>query len=140
MFSPSSAALRPSSNAAATVIALPGPMPLIRQSLEIGIVPSLQSLSSEALSSSRDSSITFLPFFPVRRSIAISSVLLNASAPFAIIFSRGSSSLQSSFSFMPQNYAMSGYINVWRCPVLSDFSVFACFFRNYTLYACLWSG
>ena len=98
----SSASLRdarlPSSNAAAIVTALLGPIPLIAFSLSILISAIPARLPSPLSSSSLAMSITFCPPLPVRSSIASSSTLLNAIAPLASIRSLGISSAHISFS------------------------------------------
>ena len=130
----STAALLPSSNAAAMATALLVPIPFMQHRSSIVILERAPSLPSAERSSSLDKSSTFIPSRPILSKMASSSISVRASAPFATIFSRGISSLQSSLSFMsimffrkvrkayPCNKKLHGYLqksaleSIWRVP------------------------
>ena len=133
----SDAHLLPSSNAAATVTALLGPMPSVSQSFSMDMDATVLSLPSPLVMRSLATSITFLSAVPVRSMMARSSALLRDSAPLLIIFSLGLSSMQSSliFMFFLQNYDNDSFVQK-KCggmPADFSFSLKFCLFFIRTL-------
>ncbi len=96
----SSKHLRPSSSAAAMVMARTSPIPLCEISRSSGMAPSRVNRPPALTISSCATSITLFPTMPLPSSTASSSALDRAFAPFWRIFSRGLSSAHKSIIFM----------------------------------------